>query len=357
MDRRARTTFADLTHPLTTDMPVYPGDPEVLVDEALTIQTDGCSVRSLHLGSHSGTHVDAPAHVIAGGRTIDQVTPEELMGDAVVVQLPDLAPEQLIDEEMLGEALRSGPENLPTILLLATGWDRFWGSDDYLRHPVLTEDAASFLVAGGVQVLGVDMASPDGSGSADSLVAHEVLLGADRLIIENLRGLADLPRHVEFTALPLSIAGGDGAPVRAVAKAPTYWTIGEYAFPGRLRDQLIEAILDGEKTTTTSLVEEYNATGEPLPTPGDREIMVNSDGTPNCVLAITDVRVCRLDEVREEHVRGEWEGYESVAEWRRGHELFWNSPEFRAENPRFVVDDATEVVCTRFEFLAPLYGV
>ncbi|MDN6535451.1 MAG: cyclase family protein [Corynebacterium variabile] len=215
MDRRARTTFTDLTHPLTADMPVYPGDPEVQIDEVLTIPADGCSVRSLHLGSHSGTHVDAPAHVIAGGRTIDQVAPEELMGDAVVVQLPDLAPEQLIDEEMLGEALRSGPENLPSILLLATGWDRHWGGDDYLRHPVLTEDAASFLVAGGVQVLGVDMASPDG---ADSLVAHEVLLGADRLIIENLRGLTDLPRHVEFTALPLNITGGDGAPVRAVAR-------------------------------------------------------------------------------------------------------------------------------------------
>ena len=66
-----------------------------------------------------------------------------------------------------------------------------------------------------MQVLGVDMASPD---RADSLAAHEVLLGADRLIIENLRGLTDLPRNVEFTALPLNIAGGDGAPVRAVAR-------------------------------------------------------------------------------------------------------------------------------------------
>jgi kynurenine formamidase len=70
-------------------------------------------------------------------------------------------------------------------------------------------------------VLGVDTASPDGSGDADdadALAAHRVLLGADRLIIENLRGLTGLPRTVEFTALPLSIAGGDGAPVRAVAR-------------------------------------------------------------------------------------------------------------------------------------------
>ena len=90
MDRRASTTFStftDLTHPLTTGMPVYPGDPEVEIAEALTLPADGCSVRSLHLGSHSGTHVDALAHIIPGGRTIDQVSPEELMGDAVVLYL------------------------------------------------------------------------------------------------------------------------------------------------------------------------------------------------------------------------------------------------------------------------------
>ncbi len=216
MDRRAHATFTDLTHPIATGMPVYPGDPEVQVSEVLTIGADGCAVRSLHLGTHSGTHMDAPAHIIPGGRTIDEVTSEELMGDAAVIHLPDLAPGQRIDAELLGEAWGYGPEDLPAIVLLATGWDRFWGTADYLRHPVLTEDAASSLVDAGVQVLGVDTASPDGEG----LVAHGVLLGSDRLIIENMRGLTDLPRYVEFTALPLPVDGGDGAPVRAVAADP-----------------------------------------------------------------------------------------------------------------------------------------
>lgn len=217
MTRTGAVQFADLTHPLVTGMPVYPGDPEVRVGEVLTIDADACSVRSLHLGTHSGTHVDAPAHVIPGGRTIDRVAPEELMGDAAVIHLPGLAPGQWITAEMLGEE-RGALGQLPSIVLLATGWDRFWGTGAYLRHPVVTEDAASALVEAGVQVLGVDMASPDGSDSADCLVAHEVLLGADRLIIENLRGLTDLPDQAEFTALSLNIAGGDGAPVRAVAK-------------------------------------------------------------------------------------------------------------------------------------------
>ena len=347
------TEHFDLTYPLTTGMPVYPGDPEVQVDEVLSVAEVGCSVRSLQLGTHSGTHVDAPSHVIDGGRTIDQVAPSELMGDAVVIHLPGLEPGQQIH---LGELLSAMPVVDCRIVLLATGWDRYWGTEDYLRHPGLAEGAAVALVDAGVQILGVDMASPDRSDGSDGLAAHKVLLGADCLIIENLRGLTDLPSRVEFTALPMSIGGGDGAPVRAVASPMTRWSIGEYAFSGEMRDQLIEAILDGGKTTTTSLLEEYRVSGEPLPRPGDREILINSDGTANGVLAITDVRICRLDEVTEEHARGEGEGYESVAEWRSGHELFWISPEFQEANPGLVIGDETEVVCTRFEFLASLSG-
>ncbi len=207
------TVFHDLTHPLRAGMPVYPGDPQVEIEEVLTIPADGCSVRSVHLGTHSGTHLDAPAHVIPDGRTVDRVLPAELTGPAAVLHLPDLVPGQRIDAAMLA-ATRGEQGGCPPIVLVATGWDRYRGTDGYLRHPVLTADAASALVAAGVHVIGVDTASPDG---ADDLVVHRTVLGSDHLIIENLRGLTELPTAVEFTALPLNIAGGDGAPVRAVA--------------------------------------------------------------------------------------------------------------------------------------------
>ncbi|AGP31794.1 cyclase family protein [Corynebacterium terpenotabidum] len=219
-------SYTDLTHPLATGMPVYPGDPEVSIDEVATVASDGCSVRSLHLGTHSGTHVDAPAHTVSGGRTIDRVAPGELTGAAAVIQLRNLAPGQEIDAEMLTAEWGHRLVDLPAIVLIATGWDRYWGTDEYLRHPVLTADAARDLVAGGMHVLGTDAASPDGGapdqeGTAqDILPVHGVLLGGDHLIIENLRGLTGLPEQVEFTALPLHIAGGDGAPVRAVATGP-----------------------------------------------------------------------------------------------------------------------------------------
>lgn len=207
------TVFHDLTYPLSAGMPVYPGDPQVEVDEVLTIPADGCSVRSVHLGTHSGTHLDAPAHVIPDGRTVDRVLPGELTGPAAVLQPPDLVPGQRIDAAMLAAAWGE-TGGYPPVVLVATGWDRYWGTDDYQRHPVLTTDAASALVAVGVHVIGVDTASPDG---ADDLAVHRIILGADHLIIENLRGLTELPAVAEFTALPLPVAGADGALVRAVA--------------------------------------------------------------------------------------------------------------------------------------------
>jgi kynurenine formamidase len=208
----------DLTHPLRTGMTVFPGDPTVEIQDAATIASDGVAVCSLHLGTHTGTHVDAPAHTEVGGRTIDRIAPEELTGEAVILHLPGLADDQPITRELLEKVWRYGLGNLSArIVLVATGWDRYWGTPRYLRHPVITVGAAEALADAGVHVLGTDTASPDAADD-HTLPVHHQLLGADHLIVENLRGLSDLPGNVEFTALPLNIAGADGSPVRAMAK-------------------------------------------------------------------------------------------------------------------------------------------
>lgn len=207
-------TWFDLTHPVETGMPVYPGDPTVTVTEVATVAAEGCSVRSLSLGSHTGTHVDAPAHVVQGGRTVDGILPDELTGTASVLHIPGLGSGEVITPSHLG-AWRPA-----RIVLIATGWDAYWGTDAYLEYPVLGEDACRLLVDSGMHVLGMDTASPDPSG-ADLLPVHDLLLGADRLIVENLRGLRHLPPCVEFTALPLPVVDGDGSPVRAVARRRT----------------------------------------------------------------------------------------------------------------------------------------
>jgi uncharacterized protein YhfF len=129
-----------------------------------------------------------------------------------------------------------------------------------------------------------------------------------------------------------------------------------FAFPGPLRDQLVAAILSGAKTSTSSLVADYERDQEPLPQVGARSYVVDSQDRPVAVVETTEVRVVRLGDVDLRHAVDEGEGYETVAAWRAGHEDFWHSPEVRAElnDPTFTVDDDTLMVAERFRLRAVL---
>lgn len=128
---------------------------------------------------------------------------------------------------------------------------------------------------------------------------------------------------------------------------------GEYVFPGPLRDRLIAAILDGSKTSTSSLAVEYEIDGDPLPRPGDRELVVDSTGRPVLVTEATEVTVARLADVDLQHAHDEGEGFDSVGAWRSGHEEFWHAEEFRSSigDPAFTAEDETLVVCVRFHVI------
>ena len=204
----------DLSHRLRTGMQVYPGDPAVRLDPALELDRDGAAVTALHLGSHSGTHVDAPAHTVPGGRTMDRVALDELVGEALVLHVPGLADGATIGVDDLGEL----PERVPPIVVIDTGWAAHFGTERALRHPALGVEAARSLVDRGMRVLGVDTLSPDPTDAAGTteFPVHEVVLGGDGLIVENLTGLDGLPARVRIGIFPLRLAG-DGAPARAVA--------------------------------------------------------------------------------------------------------------------------------------------
>ncbi|HEX4090367.1 MAG TPA: ASCH domain-containing protein [Trebonia sp.] len=130
-------------------------------------------------------------------------------------------------------------------------------------------------------------------------------------------------------------------------------SVGEFAFPGPLRDQLVAAILSGAKTTTSGLLIGYQRDNEPLPRPGDRWVVIDSAGDPVTLIEVTGVRVLRLADVDLAHAVGEGEGFASVAAWRAGHEAFWHSAEVRADlgDPAFTVTDDTLIVAEEFRLV------
>lgn len=211
--------LVDLSHPITAGMPVYPGDPDVSVESALTLEDDGVNVALLQLGTHTGTHLDAPAHVIAGGKTVDQLDLDLLDGPATVLTVPNPGSAALAARPIRLVELDWLPEQLTQIVCIATGWDQYFDDGWRTRHPFLDPELAEILWQRGARVLGVDTLNPDPTSEHSvDMPVHEFWLGNDGVIVENLRGLTLLPAQVHMSLLPLNLQGLDGSPVRAVAR-------------------------------------------------------------------------------------------------------------------------------------------
>ncbi|WP_327697788.1 ASCH domain-containing protein [Streptomyces sp. NBC_00459] len=161
---------------------------------------------------------------------------------------------------------------------------------------------------------------------------------------------AEQPPQPENPPTPESLPTPEGLP------APEGLPKAEFAFPGPLRDQLVAAVLDGSKTSTTGLIVDYEHEGESLPEVGSRSVVVDSEDRPVGIIEVTGVRVVPLAEVDLAHALDEGEGYADVAAWRAGHERFWHSAEMRAalDDPGFTVDDTTPAVLERFRLVADL---
>lgn len=208
----------DLSVPIRSGMPVYPGDPEVTVRPALTVAADGVNVLHLDLGSQTGTHVDAPRHIDDALPALDELPLERFTGPAVVVDARAAGAGGPIGPEYFEGRVAAG-----VIVLVATGWSEHWGTHEYLNHPHLTVAAAEYLVAAGVRTVGIDALSVDPT-PAEEIPVHRILCGAHAVIAENLTGLAAVlaaqaaGQRVEVSLFPLRLPGADGAPVRAVAR-------------------------------------------------------------------------------------------------------------------------------------------
>ncbi|MDZ7759417.1 MAG: cyclase family protein [Desulfovermiculus sp.] len=209
--------WTDLTHPLYDHMPVWPGDRPVQVEDVMTVPEDGCSVQRIVMGNHVGTHVDAPAHFVSTGLTVDALPLRILNGPARLVSVPR-AEKQVITREDL-EAVLALKQTCKR-LILHTGWHtRFSSAAFYQDFPVLTLEAAEYLAGMGIVLLGMDTPSPSPIHDPGQQI-HKVLLGAGVVLVESMANLSALPPgDFEVCVLPLPLGKASGSPCRAIGRS------------------------------------------------------------------------------------------------------------------------------------------
>jgi kynurenine formamidase len=202
--------LTDLTHTFTSNMPVYPGDPKSSLEQVAFIEKDTYNDHKLTSVMHVGTHMDAPFHMVFGGRKMDEIEVEKFFGRGVLV---DVRGKEKIDESVLNRVqIQKGD-----VLLLFTDFGRKYRSEEYYQgYPELTAEFAQKMVEFEVKMLGMDMLGPDYD---KPWVTHKILLGSEILILENLTNLDQLVGVEEFEviALPAKLHA-DAAPVRVVAR-------------------------------------------------------------------------------------------------------------------------------------------
>lgn len=206
----------DLSHLLTESGLSYcPSHPRFNSERVLSLHNDGTNVSQLILGSHTGTHLDAPSHFLEGAPTISDVDISSLVGPVVVVDVRGKEPDGAITWDDIGpQSEQLGPE---TILLFCTGWSKLWGREDYMKCPHLAKDAARKIIERGVRIVGIDVVDVDGGIAPHAI--HHLLLKSGVLIAENLTNVEALLDGGTYFAslLPLNLKGCDGSPIRAIA--------------------------------------------------------------------------------------------------------------------------------------------
>lgn len=204
----------DLTHPIESAMPVFPGTEPPTLRPANTIEKDGFAETLLSFYSHTGTHMDAPAHIFKGAPTLDSFPAGQFVGAALVFDCTGVAEIGLDTFHRAGPALESAE-----FLLFYTGWAEKWGTPAYFEgYPCLSAPAADYIVFAGKKGVGFDAISADPVADGNLPIHRRLLASGQTVIVENLTNLDQIrPGLFTFCALPLKFAQADGAPVRAIA--------------------------------------------------------------------------------------------------------------------------------------------
>ena len=210
----------DLSVVVGPDTQVYPGDPVPELAVHSTIARDGFNLLSVHIGSQTGTHVDAPYHFDEAAPKIDQLPLERFVGPGVIVDATAPGPRGRITWdyiEPVAHLLQPG-----CIVLFRTGWSRHYGTAAYFENPFLDAEACRRLIELGVRTFGLDALNidetPDAVHPGDGFPVHHLIADVAGVICENLTNLDAIDFADPFISLlPINLREADGAPVRAVA--------------------------------------------------------------------------------------------------------------------------------------------
>ena len=205
----------DLSYPITPTMPVYPGDEQPVLKAMGSIDEDGYKDRVIMICSHTGTHMDAPTHILKNVPSLDQLPIDHFYGKAFLFNWVEVESKTIERENLVVH--RDALEHVD-FLLVHTGWSKYWGTEAYYsNYPILSSDAADWLKGFSLKGIGLDTISVDQIDTHDFPV-HKALLGNNTVIVENLTNLDQLTGVTfTFSCFPLSLEDADGSPVRAVA--------------------------------------------------------------------------------------------------------------------------------------------
>lgn len=205
----------DLTHIIDENMSVFPGTNPPVLNRKYTIEEHGFRESEITMFSHTGTHIDAPAHMLMNGATLDELPVEQFIGKAIVVDLGDLSNKVIELRDIL-----SYEEKIKAVdfVIIRSGWDKYWGSEDYYKgFPALSDEAAKWISEFDLKGIGIDAISIDAMDSKTFSI-HNSLLNRGMIIIENLTNLSAIEKEFfMISILPLKIKSADGSSVRAIA--------------------------------------------------------------------------------------------------------------------------------------------
>jgi len=199
--------YVDLSVPLNQETPVYPGDTPVKIEQANLIDRNGYNDHVISINIHSGTHIDAPIHMIKGGKTLGATPLEQFIGRGRLVSA---------EKEFSLERLQQANIEEGDVVLFRTGMSKHYHEPLYFEtYPAMSEEIARYLVERKVKMVGIDAGSVD---NIDDFPVHKILLAGDVLIIENLTNLEQLiDKSFTVYALPVKL-DIDGAPARVIAE-------------------------------------------------------------------------------------------------------------------------------------------